>query len=131
MPIILLIIITVAVMCILFKMPSLIIYYHNELKSLSRIDFSCVFNVGLRSLIHSASAIFRFRLLFWKFLSIALKSITVLTLLYDFSMLCFKTCDVWSLPLWSWRSFILCYSMSTFSHTIVNVSWFRTFRTIN
>ena len=61
--IVLQIIIPVALMHILFKMSSVIIYRHNQLKSLSWIDFSCVLNVGHRSLIHNASAIFRFRLL--------------------------------------------------------------------
>ena len=98
--IVLWIIITVTLMRILFKMSRVIIYRHNQLKSLSWIDFSCVFNVGLRSFIHNASAIFRFRLLLWKFLSIILKSM-VLTFLCDFSMLWFHTCNVWSLPLWS------------------------------
>ena len=97
--IVLWIIITVTLMHILFKMSSVIIYRHNQLKSLSWIDFSCVLNVGLRSLIHNASAIFRFRLLLWKFLSIILKSM-VLTFLCDLSMLWFDTCDVWSLPSW-------------------------------
>ena len=61
--IVLWIIITVTLMCILFKMSRVIIYRHNQLKSLSWIDFSCMLNVGLRSLIHNASAIFRFCLL--------------------------------------------------------------------
>ena len=102
--IVLWIIITVTLVRILFKMSSVIIYCHNQLKSLSWIDFSCMFNVGLRSLIHNASAILRFHLLLWKFLSIFLKSM-VLTFLCDFSMLCFKICDEWSLPLSLW-SFI-------------------------
>ena len=62
-PIVLWIIITFTLMRILFKMSCVIIYRHNQLRSLSWIDFSCVFNVGLRSLIHNASAIFSFRLL--------------------------------------------------------------------
>ena len=98
--IILWIIITVNLVRILFKMSSVIIYSHNQLKSLKGIDFSCVFNGGRRSLIHNASAVFRFRLLLWKFLSIIFLKSTVLTFLCDFSMLCFKICDVWSLPLW-------------------------------
>ena len=62
-PIVLWIIITLTLMRILFKMSCVIIYGHNQLRSLSWIDFFCVFNVGLRSLIRSASAIFCFRLL--------------------------------------------------------------------
>ena len=62
-PIVLWIIITATLMHILFKMSCVIIYGHNQLRSLSWIDFFCVFNVGLRSLIRSASAIFCFRLL--------------------------------------------------------------------
>ena len=62
-PIVLWIIITLTLMRILFKMSCVIIYGHNQLRSLSWIDFSCVFNVGHRSLIRSASAIFCFRLL--------------------------------------------------------------------
>ena len=61
--IVLCIIIAIILMKILFKMSSLIIYRHNQLKSLSWRDFSCVFNVGLRSLIYNASEIFRLRLL--------------------------------------------------------------------
>ena len=125
--IVLWIIITVTLMCILFKMSCVINYHHNQLKSLSWTDFSCMFNVSLRSLIHNALAIFHFRLLLWKFLSIILKSM-VLTFLCGVSMLWFHTCNVWSLPLWS---FILCYSTNTFSHIIVNAGWFRTFRMIN
>ena len=98
--IVLWIIITVTLTCILFKMSSVIIYRHSQLKRLGGIDFSCVFNVRLRSLIHNASAIFRFRLLLWKLLSITLKSM-VLTFLCDFCMLWFHTCNVWSLPLCS------------------------------
>ena len=48
--IVLWIIITVTLMRILFKMSRVIIYCHDQLKSLSWIDFSCVFNVGLRSI---------------------------------------------------------------------------------
>ena len=77
-------------------MSSVIISHHNQLKSLSWIDFSFIFNVGLRSLIHNALAIFHFCLLLWKFLSIILKSM-VLTFLCGFSMLWLHTCDVWSL----------------------------------
>ena len=84
--IVLWIIITITLLPILFKMSCVIIYRHNQLKSLSWIDFSSVLNVGLRSLIHNASAIFHFRLLLWKLLSVILKSI-VLTYLCDFSML--------------------------------------------
>ena len=62
-PIALWIIITVTLMHILFKMSCVFIYRHNQLRSLSWIDFSCVFNVGLRSLIRNALAIFRFHLL--------------------------------------------------------------------
>ena len=98
--IVLWIIIPVTPVRILFKMPSIIIYCHSQLKSLSWIDFSCVFNIALRLLIHNASAIFRFHLLLWKFLWTILKSM-VLTFSYDFSILWFYTCDVWSLPLWS------------------------------
>ena len=98
-PIVLWIIIAETSMRILFKMSHAIIYHHNQLKSLSWKDFSCVFNVGLRSLIRNASAVFCFHLLVWKILSIILKSM-MLTFLCDFSMLCFKTCDEWSLPLW-------------------------------
>ena len=77
-------------------MSSVIISHHNQLKSLSWIDFSFIFNVSLRSLIRNASAIFHFCLLLWKFLSIILKSM-VLTFLCGFSMLWLHTCDVWSL----------------------------------
>ena len=94
------IIITVTLMRILFKMPHVIIYRHNQLKSLCWIDIFCVFNAGLRSLIHSASEVFPFHLLLWKFLSIILNSM-VLIFLCDFSIVCFKTYDVWSVPLWS------------------------------
>ena len=76
--IVLWIIITVTLMRILFKLSSVIIYCHNQLKSLSWIDFSCVFKVGLRSLIHNASPIFCFHLLLWKFLSI-----TIINMLYN------------------------------------------------
>ena len=114
MSIVLWIIITVTLMCTLFKTASVMIYLHSQLKSLSWIDFSCMFNAVLRSLIHNASAIFCFRLLLWKFLSIILKSM--------------MTCDLCSLPL---CSFIFCYLTSTFSHIIVNASWFRTFCMIN
>ena len=76
--IVLWIIITVTLVRILFKMSSVIIYCHNQLKSLSWIDFSCVFKVGLRSLIHNASPIFCFHLLLWKFLSI-----TIINMLYN------------------------------------------------
>ena len=100
--IVLWIIITITLKLILFKMSSVIIYCHNQLKSLSWIDFSCVFNVGPRSLIHNASAIFCFCL----FLSIILKSM-VLVFLCNFSMLYFHSCNVWSLPLWS---FILLFN---------------------
>ena len=62
-PIVLWIIITTTLMHILFKMSCVIIYRHNQLRSLSWIDFSSVFNVGQRSLIRNASAIFCFRLL--------------------------------------------------------------------
>ena len=126
--IVLWIIITVTLMCILFKMSRVIIYRHNQLKSLSWIDFSCVFNVGLRSLIHNASAIFRFRLLLWKFLSIILESM-VLTFLCDFSVLCFKTCDVGSLPLWPFIFSVI--RRALFSHINVSSTWFRTFHMIN
>ena len=126
--IVLWIIITVTLMRILFKMSSVIIYRHNQLKSLSWIDFSCVFSVGLRSLIQNALAIFRFRLLLWKFLSIILKSM-VLKFLCDFSMLWFHTCDVWSLLLWSFIVSVI--RRALLSHIIVNASWFRTFRMIN
>ena len=94
------IIITVILVRILFKMSTAIIYRHNQLKSLSWIHSSRGFNVGVRSLIHTASAIFRFRLLLSKFSSIILKSM-VLTFSCDFFMLWFHTWDVWSLPLWS------------------------------
>ena len=93
-------IITVTLIHILFKMSCVIIYGHNRLKSLSWIDFSCMFNINLRSFIHNASAIFHFHLLLWKFLSIILKSM-VLTFLCDFSMLWFHTCNVLSLTWWS------------------------------
>ena len=118
--IILWIIITVTLVLILFKMFSVIIYSHNQLKSLKWIDFSYVFNGGRRSLIHNASAVFRFRLLLWKFLSIIFLKSTVLTFLCDFSMLCFKTCDVWSLPLWSfilsviWRDLLWSFLLWSF-----------------
>ena len=125
--IVLWIIITVTIMRILFKMSRVIIYRHNQLESLSWIDFSCVFNGGLRSLIHNVSVIFRFRLLLWKFLSVVLKFM-VLTFLCNFSMLWFHTCDVWTLPLWS---FILSVIRRALSHIIVNASWFRTFRIVN
>ena len=124
--IVLWIIITVTPMHILFKMSSVIIYGHSQLKSLSWIDFSCVFNVSCRSLIHNASAIFCFCLLLWKFLSIILKSM-VLTFLCDFSMLWFHTCNVVSIMIF----YSLCYLMSTFPHIIVIASWFRTFRMIS
>ena len=104
MPLILWIIIVEALMCILFKMSSVIIYHRNQV--LSWIDFSCVLNVDLRSLIRSAPAIFHFCFWLWKFLSIILKSM-VLTFLCDFSMVCFKTCDMWSLPLWSFTLSLL------------------------
>ena len=68
---------------ILFKMSSVIMYRHNQSKSLIWIDFFCVFNVGLRSLTHNDSAIFHSRLLLWKFLSMTLKSM-VLTFLCKF-----------------------------------------------
>ena len=96
----------------LFKTASVIIYLHSRLKSLSWIDFSCMFNAVLRPLIHNASAIFRFRLLLWKFLSIILKSM-MLTFLCDFSILCFKTFDVCSLPL---CSFILLFDEHFLPH---------------
>ena len=51
------IIITINLMRILLKMSSAILYRHNKLKSLSWIDFFCVFIIGLRSLIHNTSAI--------------------------------------------------------------------------
>ena len=86
--------------CILFKISSVIICRHNQLKRLSWTDFSCMFDVDLSSLIHNASAIFRFRLLLWTFLLIISKSV-VLTILCDFPMLCFGTYIVCSLPLWS------------------------------
>ena len=69
---------TVPLKRILFKTYSVIIYCHNQLKSLSWIDFSCVFKVSLRSLIHNASPIFCFHLLLWKFLSI-----TIINMLYN------------------------------------------------
>ena len=75
--IVLWIIITITLMRMLFKMSSVIIYRHNQLKGLSWIDFSCVLNVNLRSLIHDASTIFRFCLLLRKFLSIILKSVVL------------------------------------------------------
>ena len=99
-PIVLWIIITVTLICILFKMSCVIIYHHNQLKSLSWIDFSYIFNVGLRSLIHNASAIFPFLYIIMKILINNFSILIVSTFLCDFSMLCFKTCDVWSLPLW-------------------------------
>ena len=103
------IIITVTLMRILFKMANVIIYRHNQLKSLCWIDIFCVFNVGLRSLIRSASEIFPFHLLLWKFLSIILKSM-VLTFLCDFSMLWFLTWHVVSTIM---IFYSLCYSTST------------------
>ena len=109
--IVLWIIITVTPMHILFKMSSVIIYGHSQLKSLSWIDFSCVFNVSCRSLIHNASAIFCFCLLLWKFLSIILKSM-VLTFLCDFSMLWLHTCNVWFLPLWSFILSVIWQALS-------------------
>ena len=65
MSIVLWFIITVTVMRILFKMSCVIIYRQNQLKIFTWIDFSCVFNVGPRSLNQSVTTVFNFRLLLW------------------------------------------------------------------
>ena len=121
------IIITVTLMCILFKMSCVIIYRHNQLKSLSWTDFSCVFNVDLRSLIHNASEILSFCLLLWKFWSIILNSGAEVIMWLFFAMVPYLRCVVSNIII----LYSLCYSTSTFSHIIVNESWFRTFWMMN
>ena len=44
-----------------------------QLNSFRGIDFSCTFSVGLKSLIHKDSAIFRFFLLLLRFMSMIFK----------------------------------------------------------
>ena len=126
MSIILWIVIIVTLRNILFKISCVTIYRHNQLKGLNWIGFSCVFSVGLRSLIHNASAIFRFHLLLWKILSIIIKP-TVLTFSCDFSMLCFKTCDMWPLPLWSFILSIIRRAFSNHNHQrkLVQGIWYH------
>ena len=120
--IVLWIIITVTFLRILSKMSCVIIYRHNQLKSLSWIDFSCVFNVGLWSLIHYASFII---------MKIFINNFKVygvdilMWLLY--AMVANLRCVVSAIMIF----YSLCYSPSTFSHIIVNASWFRTFPMIN
>ena len=116
--IVLWIIITVTRMCILFKMSSVIIYGHNQLKSLSWKDFSWVFNVGLRSLIH----------IVMKILINNFKVYDVNILMWPFyAMIPYLRCVISTIMIF----YSLCYSASTFSHIIVNASWFKTFRMIN
>ena len=112
-PIVLWITITVTLMFILFKMSRVIIYHHNQLKCLSWIDFSYVFNVGLRPLIHNSLAISPFLYIITKILINNFNILIVLTFLCDFSMLCFKTCDVWSLPLWFFVLSIIQWALSS------------------
>ena len=121
MSIVLWIIITVTFMCILCKMSSVIIYCHNQLKSLSLIDFPYVFNNGLRSLIHNVSAISCFCLLLWKFWINNFKVYGVNILMWLFHAM-FQDIVSTNMIFYS-----LCYLTSTFSHITVNANWFRTF----
>ena len=72
----------------------------NQLNSFNGTDLSCELRVARKSLIQSDANIFRFRLLFLKFLAVILK-FSWAPWAWCFSILCLSMYDLWYLPLWS------------------------------
>ena len=82
-----------------------------KLNSFNGTDLSWALRVGSKSFIQSDCDIFRFHLLFLKFLAMILK-ISWATWSLCFSMLCLSMCDLWSLPFWSLIRFCMRHAVS-------------------
>ena len=72
----------------------------NQLNSFNGTDMSWELRVGRNSSIQSDSNIFRFHLLFLKFLAVILK-FSWAPWAWCLSILCLSMYDLWYLPLWS------------------------------